>query len=189
MKRTVFFAALLVTTQANASLLDGKTVGFEKYYPSLADLYYTAPTTTVGAGVEFSTGAGGENLDIADTSITVSFNSLGSYYFGWFPSAPFNGFRIFDVNNTIDAFTSVTIEELGPIFVRFDGTPILNLPDVTFDSNNIYVNWQGMYFDTSKVVRLNINGSNNVPEPATLALLGLGLAGLSTVRRRKDVTS
>lgn len=56
--------------------------------------------------------------------------------------------------------------------------------NVTFDSNNIAVDWQNLSFDTITKVVLDVTTSSAVPEPSTLFLLGSGLAGLGIYGRK-----
>ena len=60
---------------------------------------------------------------------------------------------------------------------------------LSFDANNIWFNFAGLDFDGSgdnvDFIRVGVQAAT-VPEPGTLALLGLGLAGLATLRRRKQ---
>ena len=53
-----------------------------------------------------------------------------------------------------------------------------NSSRVSFDADNIYVNWQGLTAVPSQIVSLDVQFTE-VPEPATLALVGLSGLELS----------
>jgi hypothetical protein len=167
MRRTtvaIFATAILLSLagRSNASILAGATVGYEYHFPGVGSVIYTAPTFVVGPGVEtglFQPSPDYAAVDVSDTNIFVDFIQPAS-----FAPGAFNGIRLFDVNNAITSFTSVTVNAATNMF----GFTSAN---VSFDADNIYINWQGLPFDENTIVSLDINGApGTVPEPASVAV-------------------
>lgn len=158
---------------ANAALLDGQTVNFTYLFPEQNQTYQDLGNAVVGAGVEF-TNFNYFNLDVADKSITAQNFSFDATW-SW---TNFNGFVVRDVNNAVN-FTSVAVNAL----TNMAG---LDSSRISFDAHNIFVNWEGLSFNTNTLVKLDINNAPvSVPEPTGLGLAGLGLVALMLRRRQK----
>jgi len=57
--------------------------------------------------------------------------------------------------------------------------------NVDFTGSAIAVDWEGLSYNSNTLVVLDINSTDEVPAPAPLALMGLGLAALGFSRRKK----
>lgn len=177
----LFAALAMVATlgSAHATLLTGKTVSFQYAFPSISSAYGSSANGNyvVGSGVEIQNGfcCGFEGkMDFSDTGFQALFQGTSSY-----TSSSFNGFRVSDVFGQIASFTSVTVGAATNM-VGFDASRI------TFDNDNIWINWQGLAFNPNTVVAIELNGGNDVPEPGIIALIGLALAGVAVSRRRQE---
>ena len=169
-------ATFALATPASASLLDGNSVGIQYLFPDSGTVFADLGSNLVGTDPPTTFNP---YFDFVFTDTTASASAFQQ--FATWSATAFNGFRLYDINGTIDAFTSVTIDSLSNM-VGLDASRI------TFDADNIYVNWQGLSFSEETIVTLNINGADvNVPEPGSLALLGVAMAGLGWSRRRKTV--
>ncbi|GGD98290.1 hypothetical protein GCM10011529_00410 [Polymorphobacter glacialis] len=162
-------ALALVATPAAAATLLGQTVGIQYIFPNTTTVYSDLGTNLVGTDGP-TDGIGYFDLSFSDTSITADFKSEATW-----SGADFNGFRVYDVNDAITAITSVSLLSTNMVG--------LDLSRITFDANNIYVNWNGLAFNNDTIVTLGVNAA--VPEPATWAMMIAGFGLVGAAMRRK----
>ena len=173
----VAFACLVAFLPASAyangyfNTVTGYTAKVDFYTPNTSSFYCSSGTRVIGtdgiAGIEYPFNCGGYDLsiDIYDGGFTIT-TGAGAV----FANDPFNGF-VLDIAgfDFVYAYWSI-LETLGGIGVDLiDGDLWINLAG------------QGPGTVTFEFVGV----ASSVPEPGTLALLGLGLAGLAFTRRRK----
>jgi hypothetical protein len=189
MKRLLFALMGIVVVaaacgQTRAAVLLGQTVGYQYLFPTSSAVFYQPPDFVVGPGVElpnglYSASDGVGQLDVSDTNLLVKYTTTGSWSTG-----SFNGFRLYDSTNSIAPITSVTVNPAT-------NQPGFTAANVSFDADNIYVNWQGLAIDPSYRVSLDINTSA-VPSPSTLVTWSGVMAvvgGIAIVRRRQALLS
>ena len=166
-RNAVAVAALVASSASQASLL-GETVNVDFYFPDQSTLYCNSGTAVVGAGIEYAAGCSGfgpVSIDISDTQLIVNTGGVG-----WATGA-FNGFLL-DVLGGWD-FTSA-IYDSGS----------MNVTSLQLDNGNLWVNFAGQLGGQAVIDIAGTN--NNIPEPATAALLGMALLGLAGARRRRS---
>lgn len=165
---TIFVTGFLVgPMSANASLI-GADVNQSWYYPDTSSFYCDSGNATVGAGIEF-TDCGGyqpNSTDVTASQLIVTSSSLFSSGSG------FNGFLLSIIS--------------GPAIVSASyagGT--MDVTSLLVDTSGLWVNFEGNSSGGVAYIDYFTASSNVVPAPATLALFGLGLAGLGWSRRKK----
>jgi len=174
--------AVAAAAPALAGPLDGAVVHSQYLYDSVSSVYEDYGNTTVTGVTQLTDHLGGVpgiRLLASGSNLTASFadEPYGGTY--WNP-ASFNGFVVFDDTNTAGAITNVTINGATNM-AGFDSSRI------SFDADHIFINWQGLSFDNSTVVSLDLNGGSAAPEPASWAMMlgGFGAIGGAMRSRRK----
>ena len=159
--------------------LDGKDIQVNWLFPDISTVRYTY-YVTVGPGVEIPDAIDGSfSIDFSDANILFDFYSETNGQFG---TGVFNGPRFFDYTGTIDAFDSVTINPA----TNMAG---LDASRITFDDDNIYINFESLYITPDMVVSLDITtcGGQVIPAPGAIFLGGIGIGLVGWLRRRKTL--
>lgn len=170
----VAFSLQFATTDAQADFI-GNNLTIEWHFSSLGSII-ASETGVVGAGIEFVERLGGSNVDVGSTTIDFFGANSQSYSAG-----AFNGFVFTDSSDSIADFLGISITgQTG--YTGFD------LADINVTANRIEVNFAsvGSINGPDNSVQLTVRFAA-VPEPGTLALLGIGLFGMGLARRRKAV--
>jgi hypothetical protein len=100
---------------------------------------------------------------ISGSGIDITFTTDVNWSGGEFNGEVFN-FPTYDITN-----------------IAVTGTQI---PGVTFDAHDIYINWESMNFSTSDNISIELD-SSAVPEPSSFLLLATGLAGAVRMAARR----
>lgn len=171
---------------AHAGLI-GRELSVGYYYPEQSIPYDGAieilPTFIVGSGIESIVDVEGVTtiaVDVSDASILFDFTTAlrGPRW----ETVPFNGLVFNLLSGAPLEFISFSIDP-SSTFEGFD------LSRISFTGSEIAVNWQGLSYDSDTLLRINFDlPMAEVPEPATLSLLGLGILGAVAIRRRRPET-
>jgi hypothetical protein len=182
MKRALAWLVAVATAAfplvAHADFI-GESFSATYYFPDTSSPYpfasFAPPSFTVGAGTETVGDVEGVTfiaVDFAANTIGVAFSTVLTA--PTWNAAAFNGIVL--TASAPHGITGATVDGSSTM-------PGFGNADVTFNATQIFLNWQGLSYVDGTVLNITFGFAPvGVPEPGTLALLALVLAGLAFVR-------
>jgi hypothetical protein len=164
---------LSLTGAAHAGFI-GTQMDVGYYTPDTVSPYasavFTAPSFTVGVGQETIGDIEGVTnlfIDVTDNMLSVTFGTILSN-----PTWNANNFNgvIFTATSPLNIRSMLV--DASTTMAGFDNSRL------SYKDHQILLNWQGLSYVDGTKVNINFTSASAVPEPGTLALLGLGFACL-----------
>lgn len=180
-----FIAALAMLSacmSASASGLEGGTfeLGEEFLVPGfLGDGLVPRPAVANGKPNNFSEALVERSYDVTltDAGATLTWQK-GTWYFGTY----FYDYWSLHIASVAPTPKQIIGAEL--VGVTAEDLEGITKPRVTFDSRNVWIDLQGLYFKPGDTLTVSIDAISAVPEPATYALMLSGAVAVGVAARR-----
>jgi hypothetical protein len=162
--------ACAVAIPVRADVLTGDLIRTWELYPDLGTIY-GGPVDVVDPGsiIAFPTFAPIVDITFNASNITITMVRDATAF-----TSAFNGFRFFDVSEA--PFGAVTLDSATNV-------PGIDASRISFDAQDIYVNFSGITYGTGQEVSLDVQAA---PEPSYLLPLVIAAFLIYGFRRRQS---
>lgn len=175
---TKLFSALVLsiaafTIPAQAGLI-GDSVSVNYDYPAVGTVLFPGSTSTIVAGgTTFGLAGGLLPVVVSDSTVVITFTN--GINFANNPAKTFDGLVINDAT-----------PDIGNAPLASTNIPGFTGSDVTFNANNIFVNFPNSFtsLNPGATITIDVAQVTTTPEPTSLALLLLGVPATLLVKRR-----